>query len=61
LEIDGFKVGLGFNVFIIQMWWVPLIKEEVVGNLQIVVWLNKLKTHKDRRVNVSEISDLKLI
>jgi hypothetical protein len=42
LEIGGFNVGSGFNVFIIQMW-VPLIKGEVVGNLQIVMWLNKIK------------------
>lgn len=60
MEIGGFNVGLGFNVFIIQMW-VPLIKGKVVGNHQIVMWLNKLKTHKDGRVNVSEIHDLKLI
>jgi hypothetical protein len=60
LEIGGFNVGLGFNVFIIQMW-VPLIKGEVVGNLQIVMWLNKVKTHKAGKVNVREIPDLKLI
>lgn len=42
MEIGGFNVGLGFNVFIIHMW-VPLIKGDVVGNLQIVMWLNKIK------------------
>jgi hypothetical protein len=41
--------------------WVPLIKGEVVRNLQIVMWLNKIKTHKDGGVNVSKISDFELI
>ncbi len=30
-----------------------LMKGEVVGNLQIVMWLNKMKIHKDGRANVS--------
>jgi hypothetical protein len=51
LAIGDFKVGLGFNVFIIQMW-VPLIKGDVMGNLQIVMGLNKIKTHKDGRISV---------
>lgn len=45
------KIDLRFKLFIIQMC-VPLSKGMGVGNLQIVMGLNKIKTHKCMKVNV---------
>jgi hypothetical protein len=49
--MDDFKIGLGFKLFIIQMC-VPLSKGTCVGNLQIAMGLNKIKTHKYMKVSV---------
>jgi hypothetical protein len=57
--MDDFKIGLGFKLFIIQMC-VPLSKGMCVGNLQIAMGLNKIKTHKHMKVSVLEINDFKV-